>query len=216
MRLHDYFRSSASFRVRIGLNLKGISADRAPVHLLREGGEQFAPAFSRLNPQQLVPVLEDGEAVLTQSMAILEYLDETRPDPPFLPETPAERARVRALAQVIACDLHPLNNLRVLKYLKDELGQPEEARDRWYRHWVAKGLNAFEALLAGHPDTGTFCHGERPGLADIALVPQIFNAKRFDCPLDGYPTTMGIFARCMELDAFDAAQPSKQPDAQPA
>lgn len=213
MRLYDYFRSSASFRVRIGLNLKGIPVERSPVHLLRDGGEQFSEAFSDINPQQLVPVIEDEGRVLTQSMAILEYLDETHPEPPFLPKATAERARVRALAQVIACDLHPLNNLRVLKYLKDELGRSEEERNGWYRHWVAKGLGAFEALLAGHPATGPFCHGDAPGLADIALVPQIFNAKRFACSLDGYPTTMAIFDRCMENDAFDAAQPSKQPDA---
>lgn len=213
MRLYDYFRSSASFRVRIGLNLKGIPVERSPVHLLRDGGEQFSESFSGLNPQQLVPVLEDGGTALTQSMAILEYLDEIRPEPPFLPEAFAARARVRALAQVIACDLHPLNNLRVLRYLKDVLGRSDEERNAWYRHWVAKGLGAFEALTAGHPATGEFCHGDRPGLADIALVPQIFNARRFDCPLEDYPTTMGIFERCMETEAFDLAQPSKQPDA---
>ncbi len=213
MRLYDYFRSSASFRVRIGLNLKGIEPDRAPVHLLRDGGEQFGEDFTGLNPQQLVPVLEDGDSVLIQSMAILEYLDETHPEPPFLPAAPLGRARVRALTQIIACDLHPLNNLRVLKYLKDELGRSEDERNAWYRHWVAKGLGAFESFVAGHPDTGRFCHGDTPGLADIALVPQIFNAKRFDCPLDDYPETMTIFEACMAEPAFDAAQPDKQPDA---
>lgn len=214
MELHDYFRSSASFRVRIGLNLKGISPERHFVHLTRGGGQQFAPAFARLNPQHLVPVLVDGEAVLTQSLAILEYLDETHPEPPFLPEDPVGRARVRALALSIACDLHPLDNLRVLFYLKDQLGQPEEARTAWYRHWVAKGLEAFEAMLAQDRATGRFCHGDVPGLADICLVPQIFNAKRFDCPLDGYPTVMRVFDACMAHPAFDAAQPSRQPDAE--
>jgi glutathione S-transferase len=184
MRLYDYFRSSASFRVRIGLNLKGIVPDRTPVHLLKDGGEQFSGSFTGVNPQQLVPVLEDGDIVLIQSMAILEYLDETNPEPPFLPEGAAARARVRALAQVIACDLHPLDS-----------------------------LGAFEALVAGHKDTGSFCHGDEPGLADITLVPQIFNAKRFDCPLDGYPAVMAIFENCMMVPAFDKAQPDNQPDA---
>ncbi|MCH8918148.1 MAG: maleylacetoacetate isomerase [Alphaproteobacteria bacterium] len=213
MLLYDYFRSSASFRVRIGLNLKGIVTERASVHLLKDGGAQFADAFTALNPQQLVPVLEDGDATLIQSMAILEYLDETHPSPPFLPQGAAARCRVRALAQVIACDLHPLDNLRVLKYLKDQLGRTEDQRNAWYRHWVAKGLGAFEALVAGHGDTGSFCHGAAPGLADIALVPQIFNARRFDCPLDDYPTVMAIFENCMAVAAFDAAQPDNQPDA---
>ena len=213
MRLYDYFRSSASFRVRIGLNLKGIVPERASVHLLKDGGAQFADAFTGVNPQQLVPVLEDGDTVLIQSMAILEYLDETHPEPPFLPQGAAARARVRALAQVIACDLHPLDNLRVLKYLKDELGHSDDERNTWYRHWVAKGLGAFEALVAGHQATGSFCHGDQPGLADITLVPQIFNAKRLDCPLDGYPTVMAIFGNCMAVEAFDQAQPNNQPDA---
>ncbi|MDH3240567.1 MAG: maleylacetoacetate isomerase [Alphaproteobacteria bacterium] len=214
MRLFDYYRSSASFRVRIGLNMKGIDVERSPVHLLKDGGQQFAGPFTALNPQQLVPVLEDGNLRLIQSLAILEYLDEIQPAPPFLPEGAAARARVRALAQVIACDTHPLNNLRILKYLKDEMGQDDDARNAWYRHWVAKGLSALEALIAGHPDTGRFCHGDTPGLADIALVPQIFNAKRFDCPLDDYPKTMAIFENCMAEPAFEKAQPANQPDAE--
>lgn len=213
MRLYDYFRSSASFRVRIGLNLKGIEPERSLIHLLKDGGEQFGAEFTGLNPQQLVPVLVDGENRLTQSMAILEYLDETHPEPPFLPDGAVARARVRALALVIACDLHPLNNLRILRYLKDVLGHDEDERNTWYRHWVAVGLGAFEALVAAHPDTGRFCHGDRPSLADITLVPQIFNAKRLDCPLDDYPVTMGIFEACMAEPAFDAAQPANQPDA---
>lgn len=214
MRLFDYYRSSASFRVRIGLNMKGIDVERSPVHLLKDGGQQFAGSFTALNPQQLVPVLEDGDLRLIQSLAILEYLDETQPEPPFLPQGAAARARVRALAQVIACDTHPLNNLRILKYLKDEMGQDDEARNAWYRYWVAKGLSALEALVGGHPETGRFCHGDAPTLADIALVPQIFNAKRFDCPLDDYPATMEIFENCMAQPAFDRAQPAHQPDAE--
>jgi maleylacetoacetate isomerase len=184
------------------------------VHLIKEGGQQFASAFTALNPQQLVPVLDVDGAMLTQSLAILEYLDETHPEPPFLPEGALGRARVRALALSIACDLHPLNNLRVLKYLKDGLDRSEDERNAWYRHWVAVGLGAFEALLAGHPDRGRFCHGDRPGLADITLVPQIFNAKRLDCPLGDYPLTMGIFEACMAEEAFDKAQPANQPDAE--
>ncbi len=214
MELYDYFRSSASFRVRIGLNLKGLAPGRHFIHLTRDGGQQFGDAFSQLNPQQLVPVLVDGDTVLTQSLAILEYLDETHPEPPLLPKGPAGRARVRALALSIACDLHPINNLRVLFYLKDHMSQEEEARTAWYRHWVGKGLAAFEAMLGHGAPGGRFCHGDTPGLADICLVPQIFNAKRFDCPLDGYPTAMRAFDACMAHPAFDAAQPSKQPDAE--
>jgi len=214
MELYDYFRSSASYRVRIGLNLKGIAPERHFIHLTRDGGEQFGKDFSRLNPQQLVPVLVDDGNAINQSLAILEYLDETHPEPPFLPATPVERARVRSLALIVACDIHPIDNLRVLFYLRDALGQEEEARNLWYRHWVAKGLEALEAVLAGSDATGTFCHGDTPGLADICLVPQIFNAKRFDCPLDGYPTVMRIFDTCMAHPAFDAAQPAKQPDAE--
>jgi len=213
MLLYDYFRSSASFRVRIGLNLKGIVPERSPVHLLNDGGDQFSDSFIGVNPQQLVPVLEDGDLVIIQSMAILEYLEETHPEPPFLPYSAAARARVRSLAQVIACDLHPLNNLRVLKYLKDELSRSEEERNDWYRHWVSKGLAAFEALVTGHKDTGSFCHGDVPGLADITLVPQIFNAKRFNCPLDDYQAVMAIFENCMTVPAFIEAKPDNQPDA---
>lgn len=214
MQLYDYFRSSASFRVRIGLNLKGLSSERHFVHLTKGGGQQFAADFTQMNPQQLVPVLVDGRDAISQSLAILEYLDETRPEPPFLPKAPADRARVRALALAIACDLHPLNNLRVLFYLRDHMGQPEEARNAWYRHWVAKGLAAFESSLADDARTGAYCHGDAPGLADICLVPQIFNAKRFDCPLGDYPTVMRIFATCMTHPAFAAADPAKQPDAE--
>jgi maleylpyruvate isomerase len=214
MQLFDYFRSSASFRVRIGLNLKGLSPERHFVHLTKGGGQQFAADFTKMNPQQLVPVLVDGSEAISQSLAILEYLDETHPEPSFLPGSPVDRARIRALSLAIACDLHPLNNLRVLFYLKDPMGQSEEARNTWYRHWVAKGLSAFETALKEDRRTGTFCHGDTPTLADICLVPQIFNAKRLECPLDAYPTVMRVFDACMKVPAFDAAQPSKQPDAE--
>lgn len=213
MRHYGFFRSSASYRLRIGLNLKGIAVDYIPVHLSKGGGEQFAPAFAKLNPQNLVPVLEDDGRVLTQSLAILEYLDETRPEPAILPRDPAGRARVRALSQIVACDIHPIDNLRVLNYLTNELKVSEEAKLKWYRHWVALGLSSFEALVADNPATGRFCHGDTPTLADICLVPQIFNAQRFECPLDGYPTLMRIHAECQKLDAFDRARPEKQPDA---
>ncbi len=214
MKLYGYFRSSASFRVRIALNLKNVSYDAEFIHLTRGGGEQFASAFEAVNPQSLVPVLEDGGTLIPQSLAILEYLEETHPIPPLLPPSAAERARVRALAQLVACDIHPLQNLRVLKFLKEDLGRGRDDRLRWCRHWIALGLAAVEKLLDGHPAAGTFCHGERPTLADICLVPQIFNARRFDCDLSGYPAVMGVFDACMALPAFDKAQPSRQPDAE--
>lgn len=213
MRHYGFFRSSASYRLRIGLNLKGLACDYIPIHLSKNGGEQFTATFGKLNPQNLVPVLDDDGHILTQSMAILEYLDETRPAPPIMPRDPVGRARVRALAQIVACDVHPINNLRVLNYLKGKLGASEEAANEWYRHWVALGLASFEALIAEHSDTGLFCHGDTPTLADICLVPQVFNAQRFKCPLDGYPTIMRIHEACQKLDAFDRARPENQPDA---
>lgn len=211
MKVYGYFRSSAAFRLRIALNLKGIDSETELVNL--QTGEQFSEQYRRINPQGRVPTLVDGDAVLVQSLAIIEYLDETRPEPPLLPGDALGRARVRGIANLIACDIHPLNNLAVLQYLTGTLGASEAERDAWYRHWVRVGLDAVEAMLAGSPDTGAFCHGDAPGLADICLVPQIFNAKRFDCPLDGYPTTMRVFDGCMALPAFDAAQPAKQPEA---
>ena len=214
MQLFDYFRSSASFRVRIGLKLKGLAPERHFVHLTKGGGQQFDAAFTKMNPQQLVPVLVDGAEAISQSLAILEYLDETHPEPSFLPGSPIDRARIRALSLAIACDLHPLNNLRVLFYLKDPMGQSEDARNTWYRHWVAKGLSAFETALKEDRRTGKFCHGDTPTLADICLVPQIFNAKRLECPLDTYPSVMRVFDACMKVPAFDSAQPMKQPDAE--
>jgi maleylacetoacetate isomerase len=212
MKLHGYFRSSAAFRVRIALNLKGLDYDQASIHLRR--GEQRAPDYLKLNPQALVPALVDGDLVLTQSLATIEYLDETYPNLPLLPNTPDGRARVRALAQIVACEIHPLGNLRVLQYLAKELKQDEPAVQRWFNHWIALGFGAFESLIAGHPETGRFCHGDQPTLADICLVPQVFNAKRYDLDLKPYPTLMRIFESCMAVPAFDRAQPDNQPDAE--
>jgi maleylpyruvate isomerase len=214
MKLYGFFRSSASYRVRIALNLKGLSYEQASVHLARGGGEQFAPAFRRLNPQSLVPVLEDGPLALTQSLAIIEYLDETHPNPPLLPRTPVERARVRALALAIACDLHPLNNTRVLSYVAGPMGAGEDGRMTWYRHWIAVGLQPLEAMLAGDRATGKFCHGDAPGLADCCLVPQLANARRFKCDVAPYPTLLAIEKNCQALEAFQRAAPDKQPDAE--
>lgn len=215
MKFYDYWRSSAAFRVRIALNLKGLSPEREFIHLRRK--DQQTPEYRRLNPQGLVPtIVDDDGTVVIQSLAIVEYLDETRPDGPrFLPEDAPGRARVRALALAVACEIHPLNNLRVLRHLGKEFGISEDDRtDRWYRHWVAEGLEALEGMLAGHPATGTFCHGDAPGLADICLVPQVGNARRFDCDLSAFPTICAIEAACLELDAFSAAQPERQPDAE--
>ena len=212
MKLYGYFRSSAAFRVRIALNLKGLAPDEVDVVNLRTG-EQSGDRFRGVNPQGRVPALALGDAVLIQSLAIMEYLEETHPDPPLLPGNALGRARVRGLANLIACDIHPLNNLAVLVYLKREFRADEAAEKRWYRHWVAEGFGAFEALLAGSRDTGRFCHGDTPGFADICLVPQVFNAQRYDCPLGDYPTLMRVFDASMTLDAFDRAQPSKQPEA---
>lgn len=212
MKLHGYFRSSAAFRVRIALNLKGLDYDQASIHLRR--GEQRAPDYLKLNPQALVPALVDGDLVLTQSLATIEYLDETYPNLPLLPNTRDGRARVRALAQIVACEIHPLGNLRVLQYLAKELKQDEPAVQRWFNHWIALGFGAFESLIAGHPETGRFCHGDQPTLADICLVPQVFNAKRYDLDLKPYPTLMRIFESCMAVPAFDRAQPDNQPDAE--
>lgn len=212
MKLHGYFRSSASFRVRIALNLKQIDYTSIAHHLRRN--EQRSPDYLTLNPQGFVPVLDDEGDVLSQSMAIIEYIDETRPSPPFLPGHPGDRARVRALAQLICCDVHPLNNLRVLRYLHDLLGQDEAAIASWYNHWIAEGFTAFEALVADDDRTGTFCHGDTPGLADICLVPQIANSQNYALDLAPYPTLSRIFDACMQLEAFQRAHPKRQPDAE--
>jgi maleylacetoacetate isomerase len=213
VKLYSYFRSSAAYRVRIALNLKGLPYETVPVHLTRGGGEQLAPGYRKLNPQALVPVLQDGGRVLTQSLAIIEYLDEIHPQTPLLPRDPAARARVRALALAVACDIHPLNNLRVLNYLTGPMGLTDEARQTWYRHWIAEGLSALEATLAGDRDTGRFCHGDAPGLADCCLVPQLANAHRFKCDVSPYPTLLGIEKSCQALAAFQRAAPEQQPDA---
>jgi maleylpyruvate isomerase len=214
MKLYSYFRSSASYRVRIALNLKGLEYDFQPVHLVRDGGHQHRPEFRAVNPQALVPVLVDGPETLTQSLAILEYLEETHPEPPLLPRAPAERARVRALALVIACEVHPLNNLRVLNYLTSRHGLKEGAKTEWYRHWVEQGLGALETSVAESPLTGRFCHGDTPGIADCCLVPQLFNARRFGCDLSVYPALLAIERHCQELAAFRDAAPEQQPDAE--
>jgi maleylacetoacetate isomerase/maleylpyruvate isomerase len=211
MQLYNYFRSSASYRVRIALALKGLDYDYIPVHLARN--EHLQPAFAELAAARLVPLLKDGDGVLTQSLAIIEYLEETHPQPPLLPAEPLGRARVRALAYDVACEIHPLNNLRVLRYLVHDLKLSEDDKNRWYRHWVESGLEAVERQLRGHPSTGAFCHGDTPTLADCALVPQIHNAQRFDCRLDHVPTVMRIFEQCMRLDAFARTQASACPDA---
>jgi len=202
-RLFDYYRSSAAYRVRIALNLKGVDYDSEPLDLL-EGGQK-GPAYRAINPQGLVPALEIDGHRLTQSLAIVAYLDSTRPDPPLLPADPADAAHVRALALIVACDVHPLNNLRVLKYLSGPLGQPQEARDKWYRHWVSEGLGALEAMAS--PRAGRFLFGDSPTLADICLVPQMFNARRFEVPLDDYPTLVSADSEASRLDAFAAAHP---------
>ena len=211
MQLYSYFRSSAAYRARIALHLKGLPFDYAPVHLRK--GEQNAEAYRALNRQELVPTLIDGDTAVTQSLAIIEYLDERHPEPPLLPSAPAGRARVRAIALAICCDIHPLNNLRVLRYLVHTLKIGEEAKDAWYRHWIDTGLAALEAQLAADAATGTFCHGDVPTMADVCLVPQLANARRVNIPLDGYPTLLRIDATCRPLDAFARAAPDRQPDA---
>lgn len=214
MKLYNYFRSSASFRVRIALNLKGLPYEYAVVHLTKGGGQQFDPAFRALNPDALIPVLEDDGHALTQSLAIIEYLEETRPQPPLLPASPLERAYVRAIALAIACEIHPLNNLRVLRYLVRQLKASDEQKSAWYRHWVEEGLAAVEARLLAEGRTGRYALGDAVTLADVFIVPQVFNAQRFDCRLEHVPTVMRIFGHCMELPAFADAQPSRQPDAE--
>jgi maleylacetoacetate isomerase len=213
MKLHGYFRSSAAFRTRIALNLKGLRYEHIPHHMRKN--EQRAPAYLKINPMGLVPALEDGPTVIAQSLAIIEYLDETHPNPPLLPKSPAERGRVRSLALTIACDIHPLNNTRVLAYLKNVLKASDAQHDEWYRHWILEGFRGIEGMLKTG-GTGRFCHGDQPTIADVLLVPQVFNAKRFldDAALAAFPTIMRIFAECMKLEAFDEAQPSKQPDAE--
>ena len=211
MKLYTYFRSSAAFRVRIALNLKGLPYEPVFVHLAK--GEHRAAAYAKVNPQALLPTLElDDGTRLTQSLAIIEYLDEKHPAKPLIPKDMLGKARVRSLSYLIASEIHPLNNLRTLQYLKRALGQSEEQVNTWYRHWIADGLAKLEAELSA--GRGKFCHGDMPSMADCCLVPQIFNAKRYQSDLAPYPNTMRVFETCMQLEAFDRAQPSKQPDAE--
>ena len=211
--LYSYFRSSAAFRVRIALNLKGVAADMRFVHLLKDGGQQHADAYRAVNPQAIVPTLVTGGHTLGQSLAIIEYLDETLPEPPLLPAEPLARAQVRQMALLVACDIHPLNNLRVLKQLK-QMGISEEARLDWQRHWMMEGFQALETMLADSPARGQFCHGDTPTLADICLVPQMTNARRVALALDVFPTLLRIEEAAYRLPAFVAARPENQPDAE--
>lgn len=213
LQLYSYWRSSAAYRVRIGLNLKGLPYEIVPVHLVQGGGQQHSDAYRAVNPQELVPTLGHGQRRMGQSLAILEYLDEVWPDPPLLPATARARQRVRALALMVACDVHPLNNLRVLQYFEREWNVPQPERDAWVKHWIMEGFAAAEAMLAEHPSTGDFCEGEMPTLADCCLVPQVYNARRFGVDLGPYPTIRRIEAACLALPAFDAARPERQPDA---
>jgi maleylpyruvate isomerase len=211
VKLYSYFRSSADYRVRIALNLKGLPYEQAFIHLTKDGGQQRAPEFRAVNPQMRVPalVLSSGE-VLTQSLAIVEYLDEIQPDPPLLPADAIARAKVRALAQIVACDIHPINNLVVLQYLKRTLHHEQADIDTWYRHWVTEGFNAIEAMIEPAP----YLCGAHVTLADICLVPQMFNARRLKVPLDRYPKIAAADAACLKLAAFDKARPENQPDAE--
>jgi len=212
VKLYTFFRSSAAFRVRIALNLKGLAYELQPVSLPK--GDHRRPEYARVNPQALVPMLElDDGTRLNQSLAIIEFLDQRYPQPPLVPEDALGRARVRSLALLIACEIHPLNNLRALNYLRKDLGLLEEQVNAWYRHWIAEGLAKLEAELTQSPGAGSFCHGDAPTMADCCLVPQIFNAKRYKSDLTPYPMAMRVFEQCMQLEAFDRAQPSKQPDA---
>jgi maleylpyruvate isomerase len=214
MKLYTFFRSSASYRVRIALNLKGLAYEQIPIHLRRGGGEQFTAAYKAINPQALVPALDDGGQILTQSLAIIEYLDERYPKPPLLPSEPADRARVRSLALIVACEIHPIQNLRVLVHLKNNLKQSDDGLNLWARHWIDLGLSALEQTVASGPQRGRFCCNDNPTLADICLVPQLANARRFGCDLSAYPTLLEIETACNTLPAFANAAPEKQPDAE--
>ena len=210
MKLYTYFRSSAAWRVRIALGLKGLAWTPEFIHLTRDGGEQLRPEYRAKNPTALVPTLEtDSGALLGQSLAIIEYLDELHPDPPLLPRDPLARARVRAFALTVACEIHPLNNLRVLRYLGSAMGQDQAGRDSWYAHWIAEGLAALEALA----EPGPFCFGAAPTLADICLIPQLVNARRMHCPVAAYPRLLAAEAAALALPAFRDAAPDRQPDA---
>jgi maleylpyruvate isomerase len=211
VKLYSYFRSSAAYRVRIAFNLKGLSYETVPIHLQKEGGQNLKPDYRAINPQMRVPALKlDSGELLTQSLAIIEYLDEVHPQPPLLPRDPVDRAKVRALAQLIACDIHPLNNLAPLRYLKNELGQDQTKIDAWYHHWVLAGFDALEAMV--HP--GPYAFGADVTIADICLAPQVANARRLKVPLERFPKIVAIDAACAELPAFERARPENQPDAE--
>jgi maleylpyruvate isomerase len=214
MKLYSYFRSSAAYRVRIALNLKGLAYEYAPIHLLRDGGQQLKPDYRELNPDGIVPTFIDGDNVLTQSLAIIEYLEETHPEPPLLPGTPLDRAFIRSVALQIACEIHPVDNLRVLKYLKHTLKVGDEAKDAWYRHWLESGFESLEKRLANDSRVGKLCFGNTPTLADLCLVPQVFNARRFDLDMSRYPTIERIADHAAQIDAFARAAPGQQPDAE--
>ncbi|HEY3596314.1 MAG TPA: maleylacetoacetate isomerase [Paraburkholderia sp.] len=214
MKLYSYFRSSAAYRVRIALNLKNLPYDCVPVHLLRSGGEQFKPEYRRLNHDAVVPTLIDGGGVLQQSLAIIEYLEETHPEPPLLPAAPLDRAYVRAIALQVACEIHPPNNLRVLKYLKHTVGVSDDVKNAWYQHWISQGFATLEERLVADGHVGALCFGDMPTVADIYLVPQVFNAQRFDVNMSGFPTIQRIYEHAMQLHAFADAAPGAQPDAE--
>jgi maleylacetoacetate isomerase len=211
VKLYSYFRSSAAYRARIALNLKGLDYDTIPIHLVKDGGHQFKPEFRTVNPQKRVPVLAlPGGEVLLQSLALIEYLDETHPQPPLLPADALARAQVRAVAQIIACDIHPLNNTAVLTYLRHRMGQDKAAVQAWYEHWILVGFEAVEALLK----PGPYAFGAQVTIADICIVPQVANARRLNVPLEAFPKIVAVDAACLKLEAFDRAQPEKQPDAE--
>jgi maleylpyruvate isomerase len=214
MKLYTFFRSSASYRVRIVLNLKGLQYEQAPIHLRRGGGEHLSTAYKAINPQALVPALDDGGKILTQSLAIIEYLEEKYPQPPLLPRDPADKAVVRSMALIIACEVHPIQNLRVLQYVKREYNQSDDQVNRWAQHWINLGLAALEQMIVAQPRRGKFCFGDKPTLADICLVPQLGNARRYGCDLSPYPAIIEIEKSCMALPAFADAAPEKQPDAE--
>ncbi len=214
MKLYTFFRSSASYRVRIALNLKGLTYEQIPIHLRRGGGEQFGLAYKKVNPQALVPALEDGGRVLIQSLAIMEYLDECYPNPPLLPNDPADKALVRSMALIIACEIHPIQNLRVLVHLKNHLKQSEDDLNHWAQHWIDLGLSALEEMVVSAPKRSKFCFGDSPTLADICLVPQLANARRFNCDLSRFQALTAIEANCAALAAFANAAPERQPDAE--
>lgn len=214
LKLYSYWRSSAAYRVRIALNLKGLAYEIVPVHLTDNGGAQHADAFRKLNPQEMIPVLVDGERIIRQSLAIVEYLEETYEGAAkLLPTTVRERARVRGLAQIVACDIHPLGNLRVLQYLEREFNTPQVERERWAQHWISDGFAAFENLLVDNPSTGLFCEGDEPTLADICLVPQVYNARRWSVDMSPFPTIRRVNDECMKHPAFANARPENQTDA---